>query len=254
MKLITSLTHAGASESTAEAIANSVEKEMRPNVHTGEIYRQAFALLRKHEPHGPPARYSLKRAIFDFGPSGFPFEGYVAELFRASGFEATTNVIAQGKCVEHEIDILTKKNGVSTYIEAKFHNTPGVKTDLKVVLYVQARMEDIRAKEGDAIRGMVLTNTTFTSVAERYATCAGLSLISWEYPQEHNLHSLITKTGLYPTTTLSTLTKHEKMALLGHKIVLCSSVLQHTEVLRNLGLSESRLNRVQKEVAALCGS
>lgn len=253
-KLQSSLKKAGAGEDEIADIVAEIERELKPLMKTADIYRHAFSLLEKDIPKGTAARYALKRAIFDFGPSGFPFEAYLAELFRARGYGASTNAIARGKCVEHEIDVLLKKDGITTYVEAKFHNTPGFKTDLKVVLYVKARIDDIKEKEGDSVQGLVLTNTKFTSMAREYASCAGLPLMGWDYPHPLNLHSLIGETGLYPITALSSLTHREKEALLAQKIVLCRDLPRHADLLKGLGVPTSRIDSLFSEVGALCGT
>src|SRR5579872_3086631 len=98
-KLNMSLKRAGASEGAAAHIAAEVEKQLYNGITTGEIYSHAFAHLRQ-EGHAHAARYSLKRAMLDFGPSGFPFESYIAELFRAEGSHALVDQIIQGGCVE----------------------------------------------------------------------------------------------------------------------------------------------------------
>lgn len=251
-KLRTSLRKAGAGDEEITQIVADVTKELKPLMKTADIYRHAFSLLEKDISKGTAARYALKRAIFDFGPSGFPFEAYIAELFRTRGYEASTNAIAKGKCVEHEIDVLLKKDGITTYVEAKFHNTPGFKTDLKVVLYVKARIDDIKEKEGDTVRGLVLTNTKFTSMAREYGSCAGLPLMGWDYPEDLNLHSLIGGSGLYPITVLSSLSHREKEELLAQKIVLCRDLMRHTDALKGLGVTAPRMDTLFTEVGALC--
>lgn len=253
-KLRTSLKKAGASEEEVASIVEDVVRELKPFMKTADIYRHAFSLLEKDIPKGVAARYALKRAIFDFGPSGFPFEAYIAELFRTRGYEASTNAITKGKCVEHEIDVLLRRDGVTTYVEAKFHNTPGFKTDLKVVLYVKARIDDIRAREGDSVQGLVLTNTKFTSMAREYGSCAGLPLMGWDYPHSFDLHALIGGSGLYPITALSSLSHREKEALLAQKIVLCRDLPRHADLLKGLGLNTSRIDTLFTEVGALCGA
>lgn len=253
-KLVNSLRRAGAEDDAIRRITTQIEREIRPLMRTSDIYRRAFAFLRK-ERRGIAARYSLKRAVLEFGPSGFPFEAYIAELFRARGYEASIDQIVKGACVEHEVDVVLSKDGVRTFIEAKFHNSIGFKTDLKVVLYVKSRINDIeRGKTfGESVRGMVATNTKFTEVAETYARCEDLDLLGWDYPAEANLHTVIEQTGLYPTTALVSLSRHEKEALLAEKIVLCRSVPQHAEALRHMGISGPKLERVLEEVGALCG-
>lgn len=254
-KLAHSLRRAGAQDDAIARVQEVIEREMRPLMRTSDIYRRAFALLRK-ERHGVAARYSLKRAVLEFGPSGFPFESYIAELFRARGYEATTNRMVKGACVEHEVDVVLDKDGVRTFVEAKFHNSIGFKTDLKVVLYVRARVNDIERgkKFAAAVRGMVVTNTKFTEVAEAYAQCESLELLGWDYPALKNLHAIIEETGLYPTTALASLSRKDKELLLAEKIVLCKNVPHEADTLRRLGIQGAKFDRVLEEVGALCGA
>ncbi len=251
-KLRTSLRRSGADEDVAEEISQEIEKELYSGITTSEIYRRAFLHLREHR-HSAAARYSLKRAILDFGPSGFPFETYLAELFRTQGYTASIDQIIQGGCVEHEVDVVLRKGNETTYLEAKFHNTAGFKTDLKTTLYVKARIDDIRAAHPDKnVKGLLVTNTKFTSVAEQYAVCEGLPLLGWEHPREHNLHDQIETVNLYPVTALTTLSKREKIALLSEKKVLCATLLHDSELLLHLGIRGKRVDAVLAEVGALC--
>jgi HJR/Mrr/RecB family endonuclease len=244
-KLLSSLERSGADKNIAEQVEREVEKELYDGISTQEIYTHAFSRLRT-EHRSSAARYSLKRAILEFGPSGFPFESYLAELFRAEGYEAKVDQIIKGKCVEHEVDVVATKNGETTYVEAKFHNTPGFKSDLQTVLYVEARVEDIGGK------GLVVTNTKFTDKAMQYAECRGLELLAWDYPQGATLHERIDKAGIYPVTALTTLSKREKMALLGERKVLCTALPLETEALSRVGISGKKAQMVLEEVGALC--
>lgn len=244
-KLVTSLKRAGAKEGVAESVARDIEKELWDGMSTQEIYSRAFGMLREHR-HAVAARYSLRRAILEFGPSGFPFEDYIGELFRAEGHKAAVRQLIKGKCVEHEVDVVVQDT-VPIYIEAKFHNAAGFKTDLKTVLYVQARIDDI----GNG-RGLVVTNTKFTSKAIEYSSCRGLELLGWDYPQGNSLEQRIDKVGLYPVTALTTLSKSEKMALLSQQVVLCKALPQKQELLHSAGVSGARADTTLEEVGALC--
>lgn len=253
-KLVASLMRAGAEQAVARDIARAVEAPLVSGTTTHEIYRRAFAKLRDAR-RGVAARYSLKRALLQFGPSGFPFEAYLAELFRAEGYAAKTDQIVRGKCVEHEVDVVLQKDGVTTYVEAKFHNAAGFKTDLKTVLYVQARIEDLAGLHSEHpgnARGMVVTNTKFTGRALEYASCAGLELLSWEEPRGRTLQERIDAAGLYPVTALTTLGRREKMALLSQKIVLCTDITKDTRALAMTGLAGAKADRVLEEVGSLC--
>jgi len=245
-KLISSLKRAGAKDNVAEDITRDIETTLWDGMSTEEIYSRAFARLREHR-SGVAARYSLKRAVLDFGPSGFPFEDYMGELFRAEGKVAEVRKIIKGACVEHEVDVVVEDGAKKLYVEAKFHNAAGFKTDLKVVLYVQARIDDIG--EG---RGMVATNTKFTDKAIEYSECKGLELLAWDYPQGATLHDRIDKAGLYPVTALTSLSKSEKTALLSQQMVLCNTLPKHTDLLRRAGVSDKKAGQVLEEVGALC--
>lgn len=252
-KLRASLVRAGAEADVSASIEGDIAKELYDGISTHEIYRRAFAHLRDHR-RATAARYSLKRAILEFGPSGFPFEAYLSELFRREGWEADVDKIVKGGCVEHEVDVVAHKGAESLYVEAKFHNAAGFKTDLKVVLYVKARIDDIRAAGRETARGMVVTNTKFTSHAVRYATCQNLELLGWEYPAGATLHDRIHTAHLYPITALTTLSRSEKSALLSERIVLCSAVAMHEDALARAGVRKSRIDEVLRESGALCQS
>jgi hypothetical protein len=255
-KLIASLMRSGAEHSSATTIARDIEQKLYSGITTQEIYRRAFAALRE-ERRGTAARYSLKRALLEFGPSGFPFEAYIAELFRKEGARAKIDQMVQGVCVEHEVDVVVQQKGLTTFVEAKFHNAAGFRTDLKTTLYVKARLEDIAAHRkskgiDEPMRGLIVTNTKFTGMAIRYAQCAGVQILGWEEPRGQSLHDRIDAVGLYPVTALTTLGRREKMALLSQKVVLCNSLSSDTRALGLAGLSGQRAERVLEEVGALC--
>ncbi|HVY72981.1 MAG TPA: ATP cone domain-containing protein [Candidatus Paceibacterota bacterium] len=253
-KLRASLHKAGASEGATGSIVDEITKSLYDGISTEEIYRRAFALLREHR-RDTAAHYSLKRALLEFGPSGFPFEAYLSELFQAEGWNTKIDQIVPGACVEHEVDVVLTNPKETVYVEAKFHNTAAFKTDLKTVLYVKARIDDLRAAHPKhSIKGLVVTNTKFTSKAEQYATCEGLELLGWSYPNNGNLHERIEAHKLYPITALTTLSKHEKMALLGEKHMLCSGLLGHPDILESVGVRGKYIETVLHEAAALCAS
>ena len=253
LKLRSSLHKAGANEEAAVHIVDEITKELYDGIPTEEIYRRAFALLREHRREAA-AHYSLKRALLEFGPSGFPFETYLGELFKAEGYtDVLTDQIVQGGCVDHEVDVVMKKEGITYYVEAKFHNTAALKTDLKTTLYVKARIDDLKtAMPSTHLAGLIVTNTKFTSKSIQYASCVGMELLGWEYPFNNNLHSRIEASRLYPITALTTLTKQQKIALLARKKVLCSELGGDTDSLVAAGVPSKQIEQVLHEAALLC--
>lgn len=257
-KLVASLVRTGADTDTARDITRDIEHDLYNGITTQEIYRRAFARLRDAR-RTAAAKYSLKRALLEFGPSGFPFEAYMSELFKLDGYSTKIDQIIEGACVPHEVDVVMHKGDTITYVEAKFHNAAGFKTDLKTTLYVKARLDDIAAKRkadgvGGPMHGLIVTNTKFTEMAVRYASCAGVELLGWEEPRDNTLQDRIDKAKLYPVTALTTLNRREKMALLGEKIVLAKSLAEDTRALARAGLTGRKADHVLEEAAVLCAS
>ncbi len=253
-KLEHSLAHAGASSTMRARILSEVLKELHEGMKTEDIYHRAFTILREYELSPVAARYSVKRAVFALGPSGFPFERFLAEVFRAHGWSVQTEVTLMGRCAPHEVDVLMEKDGKRVGIEAKFHNDPSGKTDIKDALYVHARYEDLkRAPETSSHvdEGCLVTNTRFTRNAIRYAQCSNLRLIGWDYPRTRGLFSMIEEAKVHPLTCLTTLTDGEKRRLLDQKIVLCKHI-QAPHLLREYGIKPDHIPRVLEEAKLLC--
>lgn len=254
-KLEHSLALSGASSTMRAKVLASVMRELKPGMMTEEIYRHAFDLLRREEAVPVAARYSIKRAVFALGPSGFPFEQFLAEILKAHGWKTQTGVALNGRCAPHEVDVYAEKDGKRIGIEAKFHNDPGGKTDIKDALYVHARYEDLKHTPEASSRvdeGWLVTNTRFTRNAIRYAQCSGLALIGWDYPRGRNLFSLIEEARVHPLTCLTTLTESEKRRLLEQRIVLCKQV-GTPHLLSEFGIKPDRIPTVVNEARQLCG-
>ena len=254
-KLEHSLALSGASTTMRARVLAHVMHELRPGVTTEEIYRHAFDILQREEAVPVAARYSIKRAVFALGPSGFPFEQFLAEVFRAHGWKTQTGVALTGRCAPHEVDVLAEKGGKRIGIEAKFHNDAGGKTDIKDALYVKARYDDLRATPIASSRvdeGWLVTNTRFTRNAIRYAQCSGLSLVGWDYPRNRNLLALIEEARVHPLTCLTTLTESEKHRFLDQRIVLCKQ-MGAPHLLHEFGVKPERVPKVIEEARQLCG-
>lgn len=254
VKLERSLMHAGASSTARARVLAQVTHELRPLMSTEDIYRRAFELLKREDDVPVAARYSMKRSVFALGPSGFPFEQFIAEILRGHGWSVRTDVMLTGRCAPHEVDVLAEKNGKRVGVEAKFHNEPGGKTDIKDALYVHARYEDLKRAPTQSSRvdeGWLVTNTEFTRNAIRYARCSNLTLLGWDYPRSRGLMNLIDEARVHPLTALTTLSEGQKRRLLEQKIVLCKSV-QVPHVLQESGVAPSKIPQVLEEARRLC--
>lgn len=254
-KLEESLRRAGAGAAAAERIRKTIESSIGPGSESRDIYRRAFQMLRQ-EGRAAAARYSLRRAMFEFGPSGHPFEDFVSELFKKEGWTIETRRLIQGKCVTHEVDVYATRGKETLAAELKYHNDPGYKTDVKVALYVKARFDDIwQCDPGQQTcpidLGYLVTNTKFTSQAIDYATCSGMQLLGWSYPHNGSLYDRIVASGLYPITALTTLRKAEKRLLIDKNISTTDLLRQHRELLREISIPPERIGSIVAEIETL---
>ena len=257
-KLRLSLNRSGASDAVINHVVNTVESNLYEGITTNEIYKKAFSILRK-KARPVAARYNLKKALFQLGPTGFPFELYVAELLKAKGYETSTGQLVQGNCVQHEVDVIAQKDEKHFMVECKFHSDQGRRCDVKIPLYIQSRFKDVEAawlqKQGHGNRfhqGWVATNTRFTSDAIQYGKCVGLQLLSWDYPHNQSLKHWIDETGAHPITCLTTLSGKAKQALLDRGVILCRQLCDKPGLLDQLALSESRKRKVMEEAEGVC--
>lgn len=247
-KFRTSLRQAGAKDRLIETIIHELER-LHPR-STKAIHAIAFTMLQEEEPH-IAARYNLRRALTELGPAGFPFEQFVARILMQLGYTTRTDVIVQGACVEHEIDVIGQKDTQQVMVECKFHHQMGLKIDVKVALYVQARFEDIQKRDGFN-QAWLFTNTKFTSEAITYADCVNMKLTGWAYPADNNLAHLIDKFGLHPITALTSITNKEKRELMHAGLILCRDADKYQDELKNLGLSEYAIDKLLREAHAVC--
>ena len=258
-KLRASLNRSGADKKAVNQIIDKVRDELYQGISTKEIYNRAFALLKKKKSYFA-SKYKLKKAIYELGPTGFPFENFIATIFKYSGYNTEIGKILQGKCVTHEIDVVANKNGSTTIVECKFHNEEGRNCNVKVPLYIAARFKDVKdywdskPHKTELNSGWVVTNTRFTENALQYGKCIGLKLLSWDYPKEDALKDIIDRLGLYPITVSTLLTNREKQFLLTRDIVLCRDLIGDSFYLDHLGVSDTRKERILNEINQLCHS
>lgn len=259
-KLIESLRKSGATSEQIKEILQAIKPQLYDSIPSKLIYKMAFGLLKKEE-RSLAAKYNLKRAIMELGPSGYPFEKYVAEILRFQGYSTQIGRIVRGHCVQHEIDVIASKKSKQRMIECKFHNRTGIMCDVKIPLYIQSRFLDVKsswekdpALKGITFQGMVVTNTRFSDDAIQYGTCVGLKLLGWDFPTGNGLREQIDRSALYPITCLTSLTKPEKGKLLDAKVVLCHEILQDKTWLDRAGIPMNRQQTIWDELIHLCAT
>lgn len=256
-KLNTSLKKSGAKDAEIDEIFEKLKYKLYDGMTTQKIYKMAFKLLKKVN-HFYASKYSLKKAVFDLGPTGHPFEKLVSALLRQKGFETEVSVILNGECVTHEIDVLAEKDGISYAIECKFHSHTKTVSNVKVPLYINSRFLDIQKvwnqseKTTKLEQGWLVTNTRFTEDAINYAKCVGLQLMSWDYPKGNGISNNIDRFGLYPITALTVLKQYEKKQLIEKDIILITELLDSAHVMHELKIPKGRIVKIENLIRKIC--
>ena len=234
-KIYGSLLKAGASPSLANKTTEEVQTELKGEIGTDKVYNSILEQLTNTEPQ-IAIKYSLKRAIMKLGPTGYLFEKYIARILQEYGYTTEVGQKVNGYCVNHEVDVIALQNNQHFMVECKYHNEPGIRSDIKIVLYIYARFLDVerawKLKEGHESmfhQAWLVTNTKCTSDAIRYASCMNMRIISWHYPKEASLEYLIENKELYPITILPSLETVgiEKLSISG--ILLAKELLRYSK-------------------------
>lgn len=234
----------------AETLAH-VKSKIYDGISTNEIYQHILESLDASPHPYVKARYSLKESIMMLGPTGYPFEDFVAKVLESDGYKTKVRQILTGKCITHEVDVIAEKDGKTAMIEVKFHNSPGVRSEVQVALYSHARFEDVKVRN-HLDEAWIVTNTKTTVDANLYAQCSGMKVMSWDYPQGTSLRDLVEKSLLYPVTMLTSLSQSNKLSLLTNHIVLCKQILEDPSVLNELPLSKEDREKTIAEVTVIC--
>jgi hypothetical protein len=257
-KIKRSLRRVKAKPIAIERVIKAVEREMYDGIPTSKLFQIVFSELRKTQRH-IAGKYNLKRKIMELGPSGFPFEKFISAIWKSEGFSVATGIIVKGECVSHEVDVIARRSDWQEFIECKHHSFGGKICDIKTALYVHARFLDIEknlisdsASSKTQFKGWLVTNTRFTADAIKYGPCAGLGLLSWDFPPKNGLRERIDRAGLHPITCLTTISKNQKKRLMEKGITLCSDLGKKSEVLGSIGIRGAKATGVMEEASAIC--
>jgi predicted RecB family endonuclease len=237
-RLRTSLMKAGASLFLANEITEDIKRALKSGLPKYQIFQTAFKLLKKKEKLSA-ARYKLKQGILELGPSGFAFEHFIGELFRAQGYHVKVGQFVEGKCVSHEIDVIATNELETVIVECKYH--------------IHSRFNDIRNngvyKE---FKGWIFTNTSFSDDARAYANCSGIEIMDWNSEKKRNLKDLIYTHELFPITCLLSITKEEKTMFLNQGVVLIKQLQKDHDLLERNIRNSNRIKNILSEINQLC--
>jgi hypothetical protein len=253
-KLKASLKNAGAADDVIEKIAADIDNWVYDGVTTDKIYARAYKMFRRQSGH-KASRYKLKKALFSMGPTGYPFEHLIGELFRRQGYKVEVGQVVEGVTITHEIDVIATQNDQQHLMECKFAHDQGNRLSVQVPLYVHSRVNDIVEKRQQqsefkdlSFTPWVITNARFSSDSMEYSRCKGIKLMGWDFPKDNALKDLIEQEKIFPVTILKHLNKKQKQQLMEDDIVTCAQLMNEPDKLNQLGLSKKKKSAVIKEL------
>jgi len=261
-KVYESARRVGASEQAAEKITNTIKEEVYDGIETSEIFDRIKELLDK-ESSKLSMKFSLKKGMRKLGPTGYPFEKFVGEIFHRLGHNVELNLYLSGKCLDkYETDFLAEKDQVIKVGECKFRNRPEESViELDTVLAFQAEIQDLRngnlfEKErfnNKEIKPLLVTNTKFSGVATEYADCVGIELLGWRTPEDQGLETIIDNNGFYPITILPSLDQEASKMFFKEKMALVQDLLEldKEEFIRQNNITEGQIEELIKEANLL---
>lgn len=250
-KVLDSVKRTGIPIKLQKDVVDHIYNKLYENIPSREIYGHVLEFLGSSDYPYSKSKYSLKQAIMDLGPTGYPFEDFVSEILTELGYSTEVRQILMGKCISHEIDIIAQKENKKILIEAKFHNSVGMRSDVRVSMYTKSRFEDLHEKYNIS-NAWVITNTKATIDAIAYANCVGMEIISWSYPIGRSLRDLIESSGLHPITILTTLPEHQKITLLNQHVVRCKTLHENPEKLDEIGITNREKVKILEEIEYVC--
>ena len=250
-KVIRTCLRMGANRKTAEEIVDKVEKRLYDGIPTRKVLQLTLRLLRSYKPalrHFLDLRRGL--SLMNSKPE---FEVFVQVLLANSGFKVSPNMILAGKCVEHEVDAIAKKDGVTFFVEAKHHINYHTLTGLDESRIARAILEDVT--EGFELgscsvkidKAMIVTNTRYSEHARRYGKCRDIVQIGWNSPVGLSLQSMIEENNLYPTSCIRGLKRETRTKLVNKRILLKKQLLEMkpSTLARETGIPKETLKQLQ---------
>lgn len=246
-KIMQTCLRAGVSEEDAAKVVSEVSERVYDKMPTRELLGIILKVLKKYS---EPAslRYNLRQAIGDMDGDGAVFEVYVQKLLESYGYATQHATLVAGKCVEHEVDIIAKKDGRTIMVECKHHREFHTYTSMKVGLEVWAAFEDMNAGNKKFDEAWLVCNTKYSEHCIKYAACKGVTTIGWKYPPHRSappdmsLEAMVEDRKLYPVTLLQ-LKEDVKQRLFSAGIITIRDMLSQdiTTLARNAGLKAPTL-------------
>jgi len=246
-KVVRTCLRMSASRGISEEIAGKIEMKIYDGIETRKILQMIFRMLSRYK-SAIKHLIDLRKALSLMEPKP-DFELFVQIVLSEHGYEVTPNQIIRGRCVEHEVDAIARKDGITYFIEVKHHFNFHTPTGLDESRIARAVLEDVT--EGYEVglndlkidKAMIVCNTKFSDHAKRYGECRGISQIGWSTPPHRSLQTLIEENKLYPITCLKGLKVAVRREVSSSGIIMLKQLIEkgQEELSRETGISRETL-------------
>jgi hypothetical protein len=229
-KIVDTCLRMGATPQIANQIAEQIERKLYEGIHTEQILKMIFRYMCRYRP-AIRNIYDLRKGLSLMSPKP-EFELFVRKLLSNNGYQVEPSQILKGKCVEHEVDGLARKDGVTFFVEAKHHFSYHALTGLDESRIAQAVLEDVNDRFSLGLsslkidRAMIVTNTRYSAHAMQYGACKNILLIGWTSPVHKGLRDMILEDKLYPTSCLKSLPETARLRLVDIGIVFIKQLAE----------------------------
>jgi len=199
-KVVNSLLRAGVEKEEVTKILAEIEAQLYDDIPTSKLYEIVNSSLDKSDFIRGPHLYRLREILAKMGP--IDFEKFVQKMLEKEGYTCQWNTIVKGLCVEHQVDLIAKKEGKTYFVEVKHHTNFHRNCGLGTVVELWGRLDDLQNgfKQGldkyDFSRAWLFSNTKFSDHARTYARAKDLILTGWRYSTvSEGLEKMVEKLG-----------------------------------------------------------
>lgn len=194
-KVLGSIFRSGVKKEDALKVLTQVEAKLYDGISTKELYQLVHEEIDRQGFHQHARFYRLREALAKMDP--LDFEKFIKKILEKEGYECQWNVMVQGFCIDHQLDVIAKKDNQLFFVEVKHHQNPHRDCGLGTVAELWARLDDIKdgfekgTSKYDFSGAWLINNTKFSQHAKKYAQCKGIKLTGWRYKGKESLERLV---------------------------------------------------------------
>jgi hypothetical protein len=220
------------SRNESNEVLAEVEQKLFEGIPTKKILDMIFEHGKKHKEH-LGFMVDIREAISLMRPKP-DFEKFVALILKHDGYKILTNKILQGKCIDHEIDVIAIKGNEILYIEVKHHDKYHTFTGLGTFLEINSTFEDLmqgfaaNMQEYNITKPVLVVNTKISEHARKYSTCRGIGYMGWKSPDNSGIEKHIDDKLLYPLTVIRGVDKKTLDSLGGSGIFTLEQLIEES--------------------------